>query len=337
MSSKPFLIAGHQIARGERRRIQLHVAALYDYTPLSIPVEIIHGKKDGPTLFISAAIHGDEINGIEITRRILQKSALQRIKGTLMVVPIVNVFGFNSKSRYLPDGRDLNRSFPGAKSGSLAKQMAFIFMKEIVKRSTHGIDIHTGANFRYNLPQIRASIEEKETLRLSHVFGAPVIIHSKLRDGSLREASRKQNISMLLYESGEALRFDEKCIRLGVNGCMAVMKAIGMLEDDRSERRRNQKSFLSRESFWVRANKSGILNLEKKPGQRVQKGERIGVISNPFGRQIKEVLSDRAGIIIGITRSPLVNKGDALCHLAHFSDIARVSKAIDTVEWNSFT
>jgi predicted deacylase len=196
-------IGGVKIKRGERVKIQLDYAALYDYTKLTIPVEVIRGKEKGPVLFISAAIHGDELNGIEIIRTLSKKKFLKRLKGTLILVPIVNVFGFHNQSRYLPDRRDLNRSFPGSKSGSLASRLAYIFMKEIVSKCTHGIDLHTGAIHRTNLPQIRACLDDLKTKELAEGFGAPVVINSNLRDGSLREAARRKKVSMLLFEGGE--------------------------------------------------------------------------------------------------------------------------------------
>jgi len=210
-----FRIGGVSIKKGERRKIELAVSSLYDGTDLSIPVEVIRGKVDGPVLFISAAIHGDEINGTEIVSRILKNKSLKKLKGTLIAIPVVNIFGFNMLSRYLPDRRDLNRSFPGSTNGSLAARLANVFMKEIVKKSTHGIDLHTGAIHRTNLPQIRASMDDVETKRLAFEFGVPVILNSNFRDGSLREAACSKNIPVLLFEGGEALRFDEKIIQLG--------------------------------------------------------------------------------------------------------------------------
>jgi predicted deacylase len=206
------------------KTIQLEAAALYDYTKMTIPVEVIRGKLPGPILFISAAIHGDEINGIEVVRRILKKKIFKNLKGTLILIPIVNVYGFNHKSRYLPDRRDLNRSFPGKKEGSLASHLAYIFLKEVVSKCTHGIDLHTGSNHRTNLPHIRASLDDTETKELAQAFGVPVIVNSKLRDGSLREAARKKNVKMLLFEGGQSFRFEEQVVNTALKGCLSVMR-----------------------------------------------------------------------------------------------------------------
>ncbi|HSG06703.1 MAG TPA: succinylglutamate desuccinylase/aspartoacylase family protein, partial [Nitrospiria bacterium] len=208
-----FTLGGCTLKRGERKRVTLEIARLYDFTETGIPIEVIHGRRPGPVLFICGAIHGDEINGVEIIKRLLGHKSLKKIRGTLIAVPIVNVFGFNTKSRYLPDRRDLNRSFPGSKDGSLASQLAHTFMQEVVSKSTHGIDLHTGAVPRSNLPQVRAFLKDPETERLARAFRVPVIINSNFRDGSLREAARERGIPMLLYEGGEALRFNEPVIR----------------------------------------------------------------------------------------------------------------------------
>lgn len=310
-------IGGIQVFRGERKRISLASAALYDYTKLSIPVEVIRGKLKGPVLFISAAIHGDEINGVEIIRRLSRSKFLSRIKGTLILIPVVNIFGFNYKSRYLPDRRDLNRSFPGDPKGSLASRMAHTFMKEIVSKCTHGIDLHTGAIHRTNLPQIRAYLDNTDTKTLAKEFGASVIVNSKLRDGSLREAARKKKIVMLLYEGGQALRFEEKAIKTGLHGCVAVMKKIDMIKNVKTKQQKRHKNiFTAESSYWIRAPRSGTFAANKKIGETVKTGDIIATISDPFGREKQTVLADENGILIGSTLLPLVNQGDAMFHIA---------------------
>ena len=220
----PFVIDGIEIKPGERLRINIGMGSIYDFTDVKMSMEVIRGKKDGPTLFISSTIHGDEINGIEIARRLLAHPYLKNICGTLIVIPIVNIFGFNDRVRYLPDRRDLNRCFPGLKNGSLTSQLAYKFMQEIVLKSDFGIDLHTGAFHRCNYPQIRADISDERTLELAKAFGAPVLIGSDLRDGSLRASVAQMNIPMILFEAGEALRFDENNIKIGVDGILNVMK-----------------------------------------------------------------------------------------------------------------
>ena len=218
------IIAGHNIALGETKQLEIPMVRLYTNTTMGIPVFVKRGKRPGPTLFLSAAIHGDELNGIEIINRIINSKALSKIKGTLIAVPMVNVYGVLNQSRYLPDRRDLNRSFPGSKKGSLAGRMAHQFLNEIVDKADYGIDYHTGAIHRSNLPQIRANLDDQETLDLAKAFSIPVLLNANLRDGSLRQAAVDHGAKVLLYEAGEALRFDELCIRAGVKGTINVMR-----------------------------------------------------------------------------------------------------------------
>lgn len=314
-------IGGVDVKRGERKQIRIDVAKLYDFTEMNIPVEVVRGKKDGPILFISGAIHGDEINGVEIVRRILAKKSLDSIKGTLIAVPIVNVFGFNTKSRYLPDRRDLNRCFPGAENGSLAAQVAHTFMTKIVSHCTHGIDFHTAAINRINLPQIRACLDEPETMGMAKAFEMPVVLHSELRDGSLRSAMKDKGIPTLLFEGGEALRFNERVIKSGVQGAISVMRQIGMLRPLKSKPQPKD-IFVARSSHWIRAPHSGILTPKKKLGERVEKGETLGIISNPFGSEKNNIVARRTGIVIGAVTMPLLNRGDAAYHIATFNEDA---------------
>ncbi len=316
-------IDGVSVKRGERKRINIDMGATYDFTDVYMPVEVVRGKKDGPTLFISSTIHGDEINGIEIVRRILESPDLKNISGTLIAIPVVNVFGFNDRSRYLPDGRDLNRCFPGNKNGSMTSQVAYKFMNEIVKKSNYGIDLHTGASHRSNYPQIRANLGNIKTLNLAKAFGAPVIINSNLRDGSLRESVSEQNIPMLLYEGGEALRFDKMVIEIGVKGILNFMREIGMIESQVCEIS-NKKVFVANSSSWVRAPKGGIHIAYQKLGKIVKIGDVLGEISNPFGDHKTLVKATENGIIIGMSKIPMANKGDALFHIA-----ARKDKGIE--------
>ncbi len=328
-----FVLDGQIIKPGERKKIFLRVAALYDYTDISIPIEVVRGKIDGPTMFISAAIHGDEINGVEIVKRVLKRVSIDKLKGTLIAIPIVNVFGFNNLSRYLPDRRDLNRSFPGQKSGSLASRLASIFMKEIVSKCTHGIDLHTGAVHRTNLPQIRACLDDPATKTLAKAFGVPVVIDSSLRDGSLREAARRKGIPMLLFEGGEALRFEESIIKTGVKGCISTMRSIGMLPKLKQvENKAEQKIYIANDSYWIRAPHSGSFIINKNIGARVNKGDLLAKISDPFGESIHHVLADQDGILIGLTKIPLVSCGDAMFHVARFNNARNVHKAIESYD-----
>ncbi len=280
-----FIIGGQEILRRSRQVIELELPPLYVHSPLTMPVHVLRGYRDGPRLFVSAAIHGDEINGTEIIRRLLKHPALKSLRGILVAVPIVNIYGLIHQSRYLPDRRDLNRCFPGSRKGSLAGRLANLFMQEIVIPCTHGIDLHTGAIHRSNLPQIRANLDNEETARLACAFGVPVILNANVRDGSLREAANEQGIPMLLYEAGEALRFDEVSIRAGVKGIINVMRALSMLPASRSKRKIQYDPFIARSSNWVRASASGLFRNLCAMGSRVKRGEVLGIIDDPFGRE----------------------------------------------------
>ena len=329
MPKKPLTINGITFSPGTRTTVELPAGRLYTHTPMTIPVHVIRGKKSGPRLFISAAIHGDEINGVEIIRRLLKLPALKRLKGTIIAVPIVNIHGLINHSRYLPDRRDLNRSFPGSEKGSFAARLAHLFMQEIVSQSTHGIDLHTGAIHRDNLPQIRANLDDEETDKLARAFDVPVIISSNLRDGSLRESAGTYGIPMLLYEAGEALRFDEVSIRAGVKGIINVMRTLEMLPPTRSKSKKNIEPVVARSSSWVRAPDSGILRTMVALGSRVKKNTLLGMVADPFGDAETSISSTCSGIVIGRTNLPLINEGDALFHIARFE---HVDEAADKLE-----
>lgn len=322
MSDNDFEIMGTPIKRGERKQIEMHVAKLFDQTDVIIPVEVIRGKKDGPTMFVSAAIHGDEINGIEIIKRLLSSRRINTaIHGTLIAVPIVNTIGFNRNIRYLPDRRDLNRCFPGSDTGSLGGQIAHIFMEEIVSKCTHGIDLHTAAIHRTNLPQIRATINDDVMEKLAHAFDVPIIINSKGAEGTLRYAAIEAGVNMLLYEGGEALRYNEKVIQKGLKGVFSVMQSIGMLREDKKVRQpKLTGSIITKSSYWLRAPISGSLRTKFKTGHTVEDDQVMGILSDPFGKARTEVVARRGGVIIGMAVMPLVNNGDALFHIATFDD-----------------
>lgn len=307
-------IAGVTIEPGKRQRLEIPVANLPTQTPISLPVIVVNGKNAGPILWLSAAIHGDEINGVEIIRQVLDKIKPKKLCGTLIAVPIVNVFGFIEQSRYLPDRRDLNRSFPGSANGSLASRLAYLFMTEIVSRCTHGIDLHTAAIPRINLPQIRANLKDEETYRFAKVFGAPAIVHSATRDGSLRQAATKKGIPILLYEAGEALRFDAQAIQIGVDGILRVMDYLGMYPLTFTAPEVETVEVF--ETKWIRASRSGIFHLNVKLGDRVEKKQLLGIITDAFGETSTKVRASETGIAIGHTQNPLVNQGDGVVHLA---------------------
>jgi predicted deacylase len=317
-----FEIGGRQIAAGTNQTIELEVSVLANSTRMNLPVHVVHGDRPGPVMFISGVVHGDEIQGVEIVRRILAAPEVRDISGTLLAVPIVNGFGFLNHSRYMPDRRDLNRSFPGSDHGSLAGLLADLFFREIVARAQFGVDFHTAALHRTNLPQIRIAPDDKSLMAMAEAFAPPVILTSKLREGSLRESAKEHGIKVILYEGGEALRFDETAIEAAVKGTLRVMKHIGMTADA-PKTLGHFAPVHSTASTWLRAPDGGILHSVRRIGDRVGVGEPVGVISDPLGLVQVSVLAEDDGIIIGRTNLPIVNRGDALFHVARIKAKSR--------------
>jgi predicted deacylase len=325
---KPIEIAGITVTPGSRQSIDIPLPSFYTHSSVNMPVHVVHGRRPGPVLLVSAAIHGDEINGVEIIRRLLVKKSIDRIQGTLIAIPVVNVYGFVSKSRYLPDRRDLNRSFPGYENGSMASRLAHVVMTQIIPHTTHIIDLHTGAVNRENLPQIRAKLQDNPELEtLARAFGVPVILNAELLQNSFRAAAFDKGIGVLLYEAGEALRFDEVAIRAGVRGVLQVMIELGMRP--RPKRPRKEVSMIANTTRWVRAAQSGILRSLVGTGTKVEAGDLLAYINNPLGENTEELISPISGIIIGKTNLPLVFAGEALFNIASYEEIDQVADNID--------
>ncbi len=307
-------IGGITVRRGQVRRIEVPIARLPAGTFLSLPVRVLHGRSPGPRLWLDAALHGDEINGVEIIREVLQRLDPARLRGTVVAVPIVNVFGFVAESRYLPDRRDLNRSFPGSPTGSLAARVAHLFMTEIVGQCTHGIDLHTGSDDRTNLPHVRADLGTPAVRALAEAFGTSLTVHNHPRDGSLRQAAGRLGIPCIVYEAGEARRFNADAVDQGVEGVLRVLAALKMIAPQAgppsATRRRIEKT------RWVRATQSGILRLDVRLGETVARHQVLGTIADAFGEEPTPVRAHVRGIVLGLTEHPLVHRGDAVVHLA---------------------
>ncbi len=316
MKRAPFEIAGESVPAGRRRQLELPIARLMSGTPITLPLIVRHGRDDGPVVWMNAAVHGDELCGVEIIRRVLSEIETTSISGTLIAVPIVNVHGFNTSDRYLPDRRDLNRAFPGSRRGSLAGRIAHLMMTEVVARCDVGFDLHTGSDHRVNLPHIRADLDDPGTLELARAFGAPVTVHAKTRDGSLRQAATEAGATVLLLEAGEAQRFDREPIESGTAGVLRSLASVGMIPPRSAP---TPSTACSRSTTWVRASTSGILHLEVDLGDSVEARDPIATVYNPFGKKLSQVSARSSGVIIGHTQHPLVNRGDAVAHIAEIS------------------
>ncbi|MHA7840275.1 MAG: succinylglutamate desuccinylase/aspartoacylase family protein [Gammaproteobacteria bacterium] len=326
----PLTIHNHTIQPGEQSVIFLPMPTLYDCTPLSMPVHVIRGKTPGPTLCITAAIHGDELNGIEIVRRLLKKITPHKIAGTIIAIPIVNIYGFLYQDRYLMDRRDLNRSFPGSSKGSLAARLAHLIATEIISKATHCVDLHSGSLHRTNLPQIRTNIDNDASFTLAKTFNAPVILHATLRDGSLRQYANEKGIPFLLYEAGESLRLDEFSIKTGLHGLLNLMQALNIItKPSSSPLKKKTTPTTTRSSYWVRSPQSGLIHSSKTIGKRIEKGELLAIIGNPTTTEEYKLYSPLSGIIIGKNNLPMVHEGAALFHIASFEKLQRVEEHIE--------
>ena len=322
-SSEVIRIGDVEVAPGYRTQVDLPIADLSIHVPITMPVHIINGSGDGPVLFVAAAIHGDEINGVEVIRRIMKLAALRSLNGSLIAVPIVNVPGFLNLSRYLPDRRDLNRSFPGSARGSLAARLAKMFLDQVLSNSTHGIDLHTGAVHRENFPQIRVNLDNPAAESMARAFGVPLVVHSSSRGGSLRASAAQLDVPVIVYEAGEALRFDEFAIRAGVRGVVGVMEHLGMLPAKRGVSR-SRAPMIMRSSRWVRAPFSGVVRAKKRIGIPVEAGQVLAVVSDPLGEADTDIRSPIDGVILGRTNLPLAHEGDALFHIGLTQDVEQL-------------
>jgi predicted deacylase len=327
---EPFDIADESIAPGTARDVGFAITTMATGTASSLAVRVLHGARPGPAVFVSAAIHGDEIIGTAVIQRLAQTLDPAALAGTVLLVPVANIFGFITHSRYLPDRRDLNRSFPGSAGGSLAGQLAHVFYREVVERCSLGIDIHSAAIHRYNLPQIRIAAGNRKLVELAMAFGAPVIIESPLRDGSLRDLAQKNGIDMLLMEAGEALRFDRLSIETGVEGVIRVLAHMGMIEADDGLSAVGIPARANK-SVWVRAPRGGVTQMVRESGDPVRKGDVLARVGGLFGEEEQAMVSPIDGIIIGHATLPVVHQGDALFHIAAIPHPERVGARIESI------
>lgn len=318
---EPFQLGDTVVQPGEKKLVELPVARQFSGTWIKMPVTVIHGHQPGPKLWLDAAIHGDELNGVEIVRQVLQRLRPEGFRGTLLAAPVVNVFSFIQQDRYLPDRRDLNRCFPGSTTGSLAARIAHLFLNEVVKRCDVGIDFHTGSQHRTNLPQIRANLDDPNAFQLAKTFDAPLVFHAKPIRGTLRSAANRLDKTFLLFEGGEPHRFNRGTIRVGVRGTLKVLQALNMW-DPEPDTVRTPPPLVSRTSRWVRASRSGIFSRSIGLGDRVPKKETLGEISDPFSPARPSVVrAPYDGMVIGYSNNPLVHQGDALVHIAKIGEV----------------
>jgi hypothetical protein len=304
--------AGTKVALGQTAELRLKVAESYTAEPVSIPVTVVRGAP-GPTLFVTATVHGDELNGVGILRSLLNDTDFAGLRGTLIGVPVVNVPGFLVQDRRLPDRRDLNRSFPGSPKGSLTARLADTLFRQVIRQSDYGIDLHTAGGERSNYPQIRADLSDPRVAELAEAFGIPLLIGGEGPEGSLRRTAVAAGVPTIVYEAGSALRLERPFIEIGIAGILNVMRFLRMLPGEPVEpplRLRFERT------HWVRSQAGGILDLKVELGQALRRGVPISVNSNPFGRERAVLKAPWSGVVLGLTQLPLVHPGDAVCHLA---------------------
>ena len=304
-------IHGVDVKRGQSTRIQLNIAKLPTGTVIDIPVFIHRGKKDGPTLLLLAGMHGDEVNGIEIIRRMNSSKLTKPQAGTVITIPVLNIYGFINYKRDVPDGKDVNRSFPGNKTGSLASRVAYMFMKEIFPHISVGVDFHTGGGNIYNYPQIRCKTDRLNNLELAKAFAPPFILNANLRPKSLRSEADKRKVPMLVYEGGEALMFNEFAMEEAIKGTARLMHYLGMTDETHIP---NQ-SIIIKNSSWIRARQSGLFKATIERASKVVKDQMLGYLTDPYGESEVKIKAPRVGHIIAINHQPVVNQGDALIHI----------------------
>lgn len=320
MLNKEIEVLGQAISKGKGVQLNLDIAKLHTRTKIQVPIIVERGKKDGPCLLITGGIHGNEINGIEIVRQFISKKYNKPEFGMVICIPVVNVFGFLNQKRQFPDGRDLNRVFPGSPRGSLASRFAYHIIKDVAPLVDYCIDYHTGGDSRFNVPQVRVGLNDTASLELAKVFSPAFIVKSARREKSFRETLHKLDKKVLLYEGGKSLHVDEQITKAGLYGALRVMQHLGMrnFEKELAEADiKNSEPIVINSSKWIRAGYSGMFHPSVKSGQKVEKGEILGSISDPFGSFERTMKSQFSGYVICVNQSPIVNQGDGVFHVSN--------------------
>lgn len=313
---KKIKILDETILPGESTTINMEVAKLHTMTKLKIPIIVERSEIDGPTVLITAGLHGDEINGVEIVRQLISKNINKPKTGTLICIPVVNIFGFLNQTREFPDGRDLNRVFPGSKNGSLASRFAYFLLNEIIPYVDYAIDFHAGGASRFNAPQIRIAPNNDDLKILANVFQAPFTLNSKQISGSFRNSCDKLGVKMLLFEGGKSIDLNPEITKQGVEGTKRILKHLDMLNESLPTEIPQKKSILIDKSTWIRANSSGLFQGLIPIGTYVKKGELLATISDPYGKNEHKVKATNSGYLINVNEAPIVYQGDAIYHIS---------------------
>ena len=322
LEHKIITILKETILPGESKTINMEIATLHTMTKLKIPIIVSRSKFKGPTILLSAGLHGDEINGIEIVRQIITRKINKPKTGTVICIPVINVFGFVNQTREFPDKRDLNRVFPGSKKGSLASRFAYYLLKEIMPHVDYAIDFHAGGASRFNAPQVRIVPENQELKALADVFQAPFALYSKNIVGSFRNSCDKLGVKMLLFEGGKSVNINDEITQHGIEGTKRILDHFGMLAARKKIIVPEKNTVYIEKSNWVRAKYSGMFHGFTKIGNYVTKGQLLATVSDPYGKIEHKVKAPNSGYIINVNDAPIVFQGDAIYHIStHLSDV----------------
>lgn len=329
--TKSIKICDAQIHPGEQANLALPLPELYTCTSMHMPIKVQHGKEAGPCILVFAAASGTEMNGFEIINRLLAHDAIKEIKGTLIAIPIMNVYGMVNYPMALPSGVKIDNCFPGKSNGSFGERIAHVFTQELLSCSDYCIELQTGSINHNILPQVYCNFDNREAKRLAKVFGTPVIIDVDLENNPLRQTTESLNIPFLAYEAGEAMRFCEQSITHGLNGLLKIMSNLNMLnvgiKDD------DVPPFFAQDDDWIRASKGGVIRSHVTLGQRIKKKEKIAIITDPFSADVAEpVYSPYDGIVVGINETPLIHEGQSIFKVVTFADNKRVEAVIE--QWD---
>lgn len=330
MKNSNLTICDATIHPGETANLALPLPEFYSCTSFYMPIKVVHGKEAGPCLLIISAVKGDELNGLEIINRLLESEYLSSIRGTIIAVPVLNVLGLVAPSRTPNSETSLDRCFPGLEHGSYGERIAHVFTQEILSKVDYCIELQTGTLNHDVLPQIYCNLDNSEGKRLAKSFAAPVITNVSTRNNSLRKTTEQLNIPLLVYQAGEAMRFNQASIELGLSGIKNMMRSLDMLDEEEDVNPESFNSIFSQDQDWIRAHRSGVLLSEVELGQMIKTGQRIARISDPFSADTAEtVKAEQDGVVVGINRHPLIHEGQTIFKVASFIDNDRAETALE--------
>lgn len=338
MNNNTLSICDQEIQPGESISLALPLPEVFSCANLYMPIQVINGKKPGPCVLIIAAMHGNELNGTEIINRLSSIKRLNKLEGSIIAIPIFNVYAFLNKSRHLPGNNSLEKSFPGSKKGTLAERVTNLFIQKIFSLADYCIDLQTGFNNYTNFPQLYTDTNNTDYSELAKAFGSPIVSNLTCEEGMLSAYAKKKNTPYFIYEAGEASRFNETAIKTGVKGVVNFLESLKMITKKTSLTNKNSNTLFVEKNIWVRASTSGISYSSKKLGQHIQQGEEIAVIKDPFGAsEAQPIYCPEDSVIVGKNNMPLVREGEGLFQLATFKKGKQAASSLTDWKENTIT